>query len=350
MLPLQIMKHFQSKHIYIIVAIILIIATALAGIRVYRLIFAGNVANNQYLYIHSDASFSQVLDSIYTKNILKDTCGFKQLAQKKNYPSHIHAGKYKISVGMSNNDIVNMLRSGKQEPVKLTFNNIRTKQQLAQRIAQQLECSAEDLLSLLQDNDFWQQYDLNTENCMVVFLPNTYEFWWNTSAEAFIHRMYQEYTRYWNSSRTALAESIPLTPVEVSILASIVEEENHLKTEQPTIAGLYLNRLYKNMPLQSDPTLKFALGDFTIQRILNQDKQIDSPYNTYTHTGLPPGPIRIPSLQAIEAVLHYEKHNYVYMCAKDDFSGRHNFSTNLAEHNRYAALYHAALNRQKIIR
>lgn len=343
------MKRFNLKSI-IILAIIIALAATLLGLRSYRMIFGNNVAADRYVYIPSDASFSQVLDSIFSKNILKDTCGFKQLAQKKHYPSHIHAGKFKISAGMSNNDIINMLRSGKQEPIQLTFNNIRTKQQLAQRISQQLECSAEDILSLLDNAGYWEQYSLNTDNCMVIFLPNTYEFWWNTSADAFIRRMYREYSRYWNSSRVALANAIPLSPEQVSILASIVEEENHLAAEQPVIAGLYINRLHLNMPLQSDPTLKYALGDFSIQRLLNQDKQINSPYNTYTHTGLPPGPIRLPSLQAIEAVLHYQKHNYIYMCAKDDFSGQHNFSTTLAQHNKYAALYHAALNQQKIKR
>lgn len=342
----------KQIHVLIITAAVLLAGIATAAIYGYKVIFGNNVNTEDYIYIYipTHASYEQVMDTLQAHQVLKDTTLFRVLAQKKHYPSHIHAGKYKITAHMSNNDLINMLRSGKQEPVKLTFNNIRTKQQLSLRIAEQLECSSEELLNMLNSKDYWQQYGFTDENCLAMFIPNTYEFWWNTSAAAFVERMHKEYTRFWNHSREAAAANIPLSLIEVSILAAIVEEENHMAAEQPAIAGLYINRLHKHMPLQSDPTLKYAIGDFGIKRLLNKDKLIDSPYNTYTHTELTPGPIRIPSIQAIDAVLHYEKHNYLYMCAKEDFSGRHNFAATLAEHERNAARYHAALNNKGIKR
>ena len=243
-----------------------------------------------------------------------------------------------------------MLRSGRQEPINLTFNNIRTKLQLANRIAEQLECNSAELLELLDNDSFAIQYGFNSENILCMFIPNTYQFYWNTSAKKFIERMYKEYQTFWDPSRRLICQNMSLSPIEVSILASIVEEENHLSAEQATIAGLYINRLHQDMPLESDPTLKFALGDFNIKRVLNKDKLIDSPYNTYLYKGLPPGPIRIPAPTAIDAVLHYEHHNYLFMCAKEDFSGYHNFAVTLAQHNRNANRYHQALNNLNIKR
>ncbi len=342
----------KQTNTLIIIAVLLIVGLTAAALYGYKAIFGNNVntENVTYIYIPTHASYEQVIDTLQAHQVLKDIPIFRMLAQKKHYPTHIHAGKYKITANMSNNELVNMLRSGKQEPVKLTFNNIRTKEQLCQRISEQLECTAEELLQVLNDEHYWTQYGFTAENCMAMFIPNTYEFWWNTSANAWVERMYKEYTRFWNHNRNTAAQNIPLSRIEVSILAAIVEEENHMATEQPVIAGLYINRLHKHMPLQSDPTLKYAIGDFGIKRLLNKDKQIDSPYNTYTHIGLTPGPIRIPSIQAIDAVLHYQKHNYLYMCAKEDFSGKHNFAATLTEHERNAARYHTALNNKGIKR
>lgn len=181
-----------------------------------------------------------------------------------------------------------------------------------------------------------------------MFIPNTYEVYWNTSAKNFMNRMKKEYDRFWNDSRKAKAKEIGMSPVEVAILASIVEEETAAYDEYPVVAGLYINRLKRNIPLQADPTVKFAWGDFTLQRILFSHLEIDSPYNTYKHTGLPPGPLRIPSIKGLDAVLNYQKHSYLYMCAKEDLSGRHNFAKTLAEHSRNAKKYQAELNRRKI--
>ena len=200
---------------------------------------------------------------------------------------------------MSNNQLINLLRSGRQTPVKVTFNNIRTKQQLAGQIAARIEADSTKFISYLNDDAFLNQFDLNTETALVLFIPNTYELWWTSSSESFMKRMHNEYTKFWNQKRLDKAKTIGLTPVEVSILASIVDEETIKTDEKPVVAGLYLNRLKKGIPLQADPTVKYALGDFTIQRILKKDLEINSPYNTYKNRGLPPGPIRIPSVAGI---------------------------------------------------
>ena len=251
---------------------------------------------------------------------------------------------------MSINDLANMLRSGNQEAVKLIFNHIRTKEQLVQKISKQLELDANDLLNLLNDSVFLAKYNLNTQTVISIFIPNTYEFWWNTSATGFFERMYSEYEKFWNKERVSKAKEIGLSPLQVIILASIVEEENYRTDEQARIAGVYMNRLKKGMLLQADPTIKFVLGDFSIKRLLYKDLEIDSPYNTYMYTGLPPGPIRIPERSAINAVLNYEKHNFLYMCAKEDFSGYHNFAVSARQHAINAKKYQHALNKLKINR
>ena len=197
-------------------------------------------------------------------------------------------------------------------------------------------------------NDLIDKYGFVRETFPAMFIPNTYEFYWNTSAERFIQRMNGEYKIFWSDDRIAKAENLKLKPVEVSVLASIIELESMHNDENQTIAGVFINRLKKGMPLQSDPTIIFAWQDFSIRRVLNKHREIKSPYNTYRNRGLPPGPICIPSISSIDAVLNYEKHNYLYFCAKDDFSGYHNFAGTLSEHNRNARLYQHALNKRRI--
>lgn len=318
----------------------------------YRSIFKDNIkkSNDTLFYIPTGANFEDIVLQLQNEDLLIDENSFIWVAQKKNYPQKIKSGCYLIKANMNNNELVNMLRGGLQNPIKLTFNNIRTKEDFSKCIAAQLEFSEEELLSLLNNDTFLLQYGLNSETALTLFLPNTYEFWWNTSAKKFIERMNQEFHKFWNKSRSSKAAAIPFSPIEVSILAAIVEEENSLSDEQPIIAGLYINRLRKGMLLQADPTLKYALGDFAIKRLLNKDKTIDSPYNTYLYAGLPPGPIRIPSIQAIEAVLNYKRHNYLYMCAKEDFSGQHNFAVSLSAHENNAQKYRNALNQKGIKR
>ncbi len=251
---------------------------------------------------------------------------------------------------MSNTQLVNRLRSGEQAPVSLIFNSIRTKQQLAGRIGKQLEADSVALLKLLNDKAFVKKLGFTADNILCLFIPNTYEFFWNTGPEQFISRMAKEYKRFWNEDRTGKLEKIGLKQSEASILASIVEMESTKNDEKPIIAGVYINRLKKGIKLEADPTLIFALGDFTIQRVLNKDLQFDSPYNTYKYAGLPPGPISLPSIVSIDAVLSPVHHNYLFFCAKADLSGYHNFSATLQQHIRYAREYQAALNKMNIKR
>jgi UPF0755 protein len=207
---------------------------------------------------------------------------------------------------------------------------------------------ADSLLYLLNDSTYCDALGFTPETVLTMFLPNTYEMYWNIGEEKFVSKMKREYLNFWNSDRNAKAQALGLSPIEVSVLASIVEEESAVVDEYPMIAGLYLNRLSKGMPLQADPTVKFALGDFGLRRILHKHLEVDSPYNTYKNIGLPPGPLRIPSIKAIDAVLNRVEHNYLYMCAKEDLSGTHNFAVTLAQHTANARRYQAALNRRGI--
>jgi UPF0755 protein len=264
------------------------------------------------------------------------------------YPENIKPGKYEIDSKLNYLELIRMLRSGKQVPVKLTFNNIRLKTDFAERIGAQLMFDSSTLLERLNDSTVDADLGFDAETILTMFIPNTYEMYWNTSVDDFLERMKKEYKRFWTQERLEKAEEIHLSPVEVSVLASIVEEETARKAEFPVVAGLYINRLRKGMLLQADPTVKFAVGDVTLKRILNYHLQIDSPYNTYKNPGLPPGPIRLPSISAIDGVLNYREHAYLYMCAKEDFSGEHNFAVTLSEHSANARRYQEALNKNHI--
>jgi UPF0755 protein len=266
------------------------------------------------------------------------------------YPNHVKPGKYLIKDGMSNRDLIHMLRSGHQVTVRLVFNNIRLKKDLASQISRQLEADSVSLVKLLNNDTALSGIGFNRFTIMTLFIPNTYDFYWNTSAEEFLRRMQKEYKKFWNDERIEKGRLAMLNPVEVTILASIVEEETQKDSEKPVIAGLYINRLRKGMLLQADPTIKFALGDFTIKRVLKKYKDIDSKYNTYKYEGLPPGPICIPSISSINAVLNYQRNDYLYMCAKEDFSGYHTFARTIEQHERNAKLYQSALTRAGIMK
>lgn len=329
-------------------------AISVISIRTYNRIYKPNVlvadSSYKYLYIPTGSDFEDVKRIIAENNILENTSSFIWLAEKKNYPNHVYPGRYALKHEMNNNEIVNLLRSGYQEPVNVIFNSIRSSQQLAGRISQQIEADSLSLLATFNNDSLIKEYGFKPETFTCIFIPNTYEFWWNTTAEGFVQRMYKEYQRFWNEQRLTKAKALNLTPEEVITLASIVDEETLFNNEMQRVAGVYINRLRKRMHLQADPTLKFALGDFSIKRVLTVHKKIDSPYNTYRRYGLPPGPISIPSIAAIESVLNYEDHNYLYFCAKPDFSGYHNFSKTLSQHNINARAYQQALNKEKIWR
>ena len=291
------------------------------------------------LYIPTNADYQYVKNELISLNVLKSKNAFDWLAKRSNYDENVHPGRYILTDGMTNQQLINMLRMGYQTPVKVVFNNMRTVEQLAGRISDQIEADSISIINEINNNP---DVDATT------FIPNTYEFYWNTDADDFVDKMIVEHKRFWNETRMQKAKDIRLTPRQVSILASIVDKETTKTSEMPRIAGVYLNRINKRWPLQADPTLVFALGDYNIRRVLDVHKNIDSPYNTYKFAGLPPGPICIPSIAAIDAVLNAEKHNYYYFCAKDDLSGYHVFAKNITEHNHNAEKYRKALNKNKI--
>lgn len=303
-----------------------------------------------YLYIKTGSTFNEVLESLLENHLIKNESSFVWVAERKGYKNKVKPGKYKIKKNMSNNELVNLLRSGAQEPVKLVFNEARTKQDFVEIIHTQIEASETDLNGLINDDKYLKEYGLNSKNVMTLFIPNTYELYWNTSANEFMERMAKESKKFWTKERIQKAQKLGLTRAEVSILASIVQQESRVAEEQPVIAGVYLNRLHKGMRLQADPTVIFAIGDFSIKRVLNVHLEYDSPYNTYKYAGLPPGPICLPYSTTIDAVLNRKSHNYIYFCAKEDFSGRHNFASTIAQHDKNAAAFRKALNARKIFK
>lgn len=333
--------------------ILLILIVSVPAIRYLYWIYAPNVGTHEtesFLFIRTGATFQDVTDSLKRHGWLRNEKSFRWVAERKHYIKRVKAGKYLISNGMANTQLIDRLRSGEQVPVKLIFNNIRTKQQLAGRIGKQLETDSVVLLKLLNDRDFTKKLGFTPENILCLFIPNTYEIYWNTEADKFVNRMASEYKKFWNEDRRKKLANTGLTQTQASILASIIEMESNKDDEKPTIAGVYLNRLKKGIKLEADPTLIFALGDFTVQRVLNKDLLLDSPYNTYKYAGLPPGPITLPSIASIEAVISPAHHDYLFFCAKSDLSGYHLFSKTLSQHMIYAREYQTALNRLDIKR
>lgn len=309
--------------------------------------------NNEeaYIYVPTNASYDEVRSQL--EPLLDDMDSFDALAERKKYTSNIKAGRFMIKKGMSNNDIINSIRS-KNLPIKLSFNNQETLEKLAGRVANQIEADSLSLLQAMTEETFLSENDFSKATALGMYLPNSYEFFWNTSAEDFRSRMLKEYNRFWNENRLAKAEAIGLSPAEVITLASIVHEESKQASEQPRIAGVYMNRLRIGMPLQADPTLKFAAYQLPqykntiIKRVLNIHKEIDSPYNTYKNGGLPPGLIAMPDISAINAVLNYEKHSYLYFAADAQRLGFHKFAKTLSQHNANARAYQRYLSQQGI--
>ena len=302
------------------------------------------------IYIPENASFDQAMDSVRANLIIKNQKVFEWVAKKKKYPVLVKPGRYIIDKSLSYNEIINILRGGRQTPVMITFSKARTMNDIAGRFGGQIEADSAGIISFFSDPGNYNGDGFKKENIISVFIPDTYEFYWNTSPEKLYVRMLREYKRFWNKDRLGKSADAGLTPTEVSVLASIIDEEASKQDEKPRIAGVYLNRLKRGIPLQADPTIKFAINDFTVNRILYKHLEVDSPYNTYKHSGLPPGPIGCPSVESIDAVLNAEKHEYLFFAAKADFSGYHNFSRTLSEHNRYANQYQKELNKRRIYR
>ena len=341
----------KKKALYIFagLAIVVIIFFTLS----YRLLFEKSVfpkKDSIVLVIPTGSSYNDVSDTLNANLLIKNKRAFNWLVKKKKYPYLIKPGRYVVNKPMNIIELIDILRSGNQTPVRVTFNNIRSMEQLAGRFVRPLEIDSIDFMMFFSDTSNYGKDGFTKENIISIFIPNTYEFFWNTDAKGIYTRMLREYNRFWNPDRIAKAEKMGLSRNDVSILASIIDDEVTKKEEKPVIAGVYLNRLKRGMPLQACPTIKFALNDFTITRVLNSYLTIESPYNTYKYKGLPPGPIGCPSIEGIDATLNAENHDYLFFAAKADFSGYHNFSRTLVQHNRYAAEYQRELDRRRIFR
>ncbi|NEU06852.1 endolytic transglycosylase MltG [Flavihumibacter sp. R14] len=339
---------FKAK-VAIALAVFVITILGITALNYYLKFFGPNVTDKEeYLYIRTGSSFSDVYNTIREQEIVKDTTTFLWSAQNMEYPGKVKPGRYRLKKGMSNRKLINMLKAGNQEAVKLAFQNVRLKQSLSGMVAQKLEADSVSLMKLLDSAAYVEKLGFDTNSVYAMFIPNSYEFYWNTSAEKFVDRMHDEYQKFWNDDRKTKAKSIGLSPVQVSILASIVDAEALHDKEMPEIAGLYMNRYNKGMRLEADPTVIYANNDFGIRRVLNKHLRKVSPYNTYLNKGLPPGPISMPSINAIDAVLNFKKHKYIYMCAKEDFSGYHAFASTMEEHLVNARKFQQALNEMNI--
>lgn len=331
----------------IIAAIILMVIIALTAIT-YSLFFTHPANGKAYVYIDRDDNFDSVCVKLKTEGQLSGFLGFKTLNAVLGYEKHIRPGAYLVDKDINMLTLFRRMRNGRQTPVELTIPSVRTVGRLAKTLSRQLMADSTTLMHLLNDSSFCHSVGYDTATIAALFIPNTYEVYWTIEPKDFVEKMRKEHDRFWNPERLQKAQNLGLTPTQVSTLASIVEEETANNQEKPMVAGLYLNRLRIGMPLQADPTVKFGLQDFSLRRILKKHIQTDTPYNTYLHEGLPPGPIRIPSIVGIDAVLNHVQHDYIYMCAKEDFSGTHNFATTFQEHQANARRYQKALNERNI--
>lgn len=344
------------KKILIAIVLIGLVVAAVISYNIYTIMFDSNTAfNNEeaYVLVPTNATYEDVREQLVP--LLKDIESFDRLAKQKKYVSNIKAGRFIIKKQMNNNDIINSIRS-KNVPIKLSFNNQETLENLAGRIASQIEADSSSLMESMKDSKFLKENEFSNATALSMYIPNSYEFFWNTSATNFRDRMLKEYNRFWNESRLDKAKAVNLTPQQVMVMASIVQKETAKNDERPRVAGVYMNRLKIGMPLQADPTVIFAIkkstNDFkqVIKRVLYKDLEIDSPYNTYKYGGLPPGPIAMPDISAIDAVLNYENHDYYYFVADVKNFGYHKFAKNLSQHNANRQEYVRWINEQGVNR
>lgn len=314
----------------------------------YQVFFTPNILvdkTDRLVVIKADTSFKGLQRQLAEQGVINDMVSFSFVARLMKYDRNIRPGRYLLRGNMSNRQAVLALRNGRREAVKITFSHVRLLQELSEKITSSIGVTPEEFTAAayrFADQDTINGF--NRENILALFIPNTYEVYFNLTPDDLIERLYKEYRTFWNEERLSKAKALDLTPIEVSILASIVQAETVKADEAPVIAGLYLNRLKKGIPLQADPTLVYAAKDFTIKRVLNVHKEIESPYNTYKYAGLPPGPINLPYIRSIDAVLNREEHSFYYMCAKEDFSGYHTFAKDLNTHQVNARKYQRALS------
>lgn len=332
------------------------ILAGIGGYFAYQYFFKSNVyldgKKSKIVYIKSGSSYEEMLEELYEQNTVVNHESFEWMARRMQLNENFKPGRYRVMANMTNRELINLIKYGKQEKVKLTFNAAdRSNGQLIEKISDKLEIDKSELETFFDDEAMInERTGLNKETIRTLFIPGTYELEWTTHLDDLIALMQKEYKKVWTEERKSKAKKLNLTQSEVSVLASIVQCESGIKSEQTKIAGVYLNRIKKEMPLQADPTLIYAVGDFTIKRVRNGDKEINSPYNTYRYRGLPPGPICLPYVKSIDAVLDYSKHNYLFFCAKPDLSGYSDFSCTYDQHQKFAAAYQKEMDRRGIRR
>lgn len=331
--------------------LILLLLVMLGGFWAYQRYLKANVIDfngKRYLYIPTGATFNQLMDSLRQNKVLINPESFSALATSMGLNQSIYPGRYELEPGMSNFQLIRLLRSGRQSPVKLVLNKLRTPQQIITKLSSQLEPDSANFARLFADSTFLAGYQIGTKQIQVLFMPNTYEIYWNTTARNAVEKIAKSHVKFWNTDRVAKTKRLGLSIPQVITLASIVEEETNKNDEKPRIASVYLNRLNIGMHLGADPTVKYAVGNFALKRILSEHTRTPSPYNTYLNAGLPPGPICTPSAASIDAILNAEQTRFLFFCAKEDFSGYHNFAVTYSEHQQNAQRYHQALNERKI--
>ena len=340
----------MSKKKILIPLIVFSTLLSTTSVYTYQMLFSPNFLINhpdKMIIIDDDTDFKELTNQLIEDTLLNDVISFSFLSKLMKYSENIKEGAYKIKMNMSNYDLISMLRAGDQTPINITFSYSRKINDLAQKISEKLKISEKDLMDFITKNS-QSNYGFDNQNIIGMFLPDTYEVYWDITPKNLLDRMKSEYDKFWNSERITKLERVNLSKNEVITLASIVASETNKIDEADRIAGVYINRLRKNMLLQADPTLIYAANDFSIRRVLNKHKKIKSPYNTYMNKGLPPGPIRLSPKKYIDAVLNFENHRFIFFCAKDDFSGYHEFAITLSEHNKNARKFQRALNKRKI--
>ncbi len=340
----------MSKKKILIPLIVFSTLLSTTSVYTYQMLFSPNFLINhpdKMIIIDDDTDFKGLTNQLIEDTLLNDVISFSFLSKLMKYSENIKEGAYKVKMNMSNYDLISMLRSGNQTPINITFSYSRKINDLAQKISEKLKISEKDLMDFITENS-QSYYGFDNQNIIGMFLPDTYEVYWDITPKNLLDKMKSEYDKFWNSERTTKLERVNLSKNEVITLASIVASETNKIDEADRIAGVYINRLRKNMLLQADPTLIYAANDFSIRRVLNKHKKIKSPYNTYMNKGLPPGPIRLSPKKYIDAVLNFENHRFIFFCAKDDFSGYHEFAITLSEHNKNARKFQRALNKRKI--
>jgi len=340
----------MSKKKILIPLIVFSTLLSTTSVYTYQMLFSPNFLINQpdkMIIIEDNTDFKTLTNQLIEDTLLNDIISFSFLSKLMKYSENVKEGNYKVKMNMSNYELISMLRSGNQTPINITFSYSRKINDLAQNISQKLKISEKELMDYIIKNGL-SNYGFDSQNIIGMFLPDTYEVYWDITPKKLLDKMKEEYDKFWNSERIRKLKRVNLSKNEVITLASIVASETNKIDEADRIAGVYINRLRKKMLLQADPTLIFAANDFSIRRVLNKHKKIKSPYNTYMNKGLPPGPIRLSPKKYIDAVLNFEDHRYIYFCAKDDFSGYHEFAITLSEHNKNARKFQRALNKRKI--